>query len=129
MPQQVAHTAQCKCTMGAAPAPLKILPANRVLCGTLPAATVNDIIPFMNVTPFGTCKSLANPITAALTAANLGRLTPGACIPLLAGPWSPGAPTVTINGMKALDNTSKGKCSFGGQVSIIFPAQIPTMIP
>jgi len=115
--------------MGAAPAPLKVLPMNKVLCGTFPAATINDMVPFLNVTPFGVCKSIKNPITAALTAANLGKLTPGACIPLLSGPWSPGAPTVKINNIKALDNSSTGKCSFGGTVTIQFAGQVLTMIP
>ena len=44
-----------------------------------------DNKPFANILPFGLCTSLANPITAAQTAAALGVLTPGACTPVTVG--------------------------------------------
>ena len=51
-----------------------------------------DNKPFVNVLPFGLCTSLANPITAAQTAAALGVLTPGPCTPGDAGAVGAGRP-------------------------------------
>jgi Domain of unknown function (DUF4280) len=51
------------------------------------------------------------------------------CIPATSAPWVPGAPTVTIANMPALDNTSMCMCNWGGQITISFPATVKTMIP
>ena len=72
---QVCAGAGLKCTFGAEPGTLVVLPVNRVFTGT-PAANVMDHKPMANVMPFGMCKSLANPMVAAATAAAQGSLTP-----------------------------------------------------
>lgn len=119
----------CKCTMGATPSVLTVLPTVKVLNASLPIATVSDHAPFVNILPFGVCKSIACPTTAALTAAALGVLTPGPCIPNTSSPWAPGSPTVTIGGQAALNNSSKLSCSYGGQISISFPGSTTLVIP
>ena len=113
--------ALCKCTMGAAPVPLVVLPTPQVFAEFMPAATIMDFIPFMNVMPFGVCKSIACPTTAALTAAALGVLTPGPCIPMPVGPWMPPTPAITVMGLPALSKDSKLMCAFGGQITIQNP--------
>src|SRR3954468_8084324 len=114
MPMQVVNTAQLMCSMGMAPSALVVLPLNRVMSGNQPAANIMDHIPMMNIMPFGMCQSPANPVVAAATAAALGVLTPMPCIPATSAPWVPGAPTVLIANMPALDNVSKCICSYGG---------------
>jgi hypothetical protein len=110
------------CTMGAAPSSLVVLPVNRVLSGA-PAANILDNVPFLNVLPFGTCMSMANPAVASATAAALGVLTPMPCTPMTAAPWVPGVPTVLIGNMPAVDASCKLVCAFGGAISIVSPGQ------
>jgi len=128
MALQVAMGAMLQCSFGAAPSTLVVLPANRVLTGT-PAANIMDGKPIVNVPPFGTCSSLANPAVASATAAALGALTPMPCVPVTPAPWAPGAPTVLIANMPALDNNSKLKCSWGGVIQIVNSGQTTVMIP
>jgi hypothetical protein len=116
----VVNGATTMCTMGLAPGQLVVLPKNRTMIGGQPAANIMDNIPMMNVMPFMLCNSLANPITAAQTAAALGVLTPGTCIPVLPGPWVPGAPKTLVANMPAMTNSDKCMCAYGGQISILF---------
>lgn len=110
------------CTMGMAPSSLMVLPINRVL-GATPIGNIMDNKPFLNVLPFATCMSLANPAVAAATAAALGVLTPMPCTPMTVAPWVPGVPTVLIGDMPALDMNSKLVCAFGGMIAIAAPGQ------
>jgi hypothetical protein len=128
MGQQVCMGAMMQCSFGVAPSSLVVLPANRVLTGT-PAANIMDHVPMMNVMPFGMCQSMANPMVAAATAAALGVLTPMPCIPMTSAPWVPGAPTVQIANMPALDNSSKLMCNWAGVIQINVPGQFTVMVP
>ena len=129
MPMQVVNGAQLMCTFGAAPSALTVLPVNRTMADSQPAANIMDHIPMVNIMPFGMCTSLANPQVAAATAAALGVLTPQPCIPVTAAPWVPGAPTVLIGSQPALDNASKCMCNWAGVISVVMPAQTNTMVP
>jgi hypothetical protein len=95
----------------------------------MPVATIADNKPFVNVLPFGLCTSLANPITAAQTAAALGVLTPGTCTPVLPAPWVPGSPTVLVGNMPALNVQSKCLCAYGGIVTVTNPVATTTAVP
>ena len=53
MPMQVVAGAMLRCSMGAAPSALAVLPANRTLTGGPPAANVLDHVPLLNILPFG----------------------------------------------------------------------------
>lgn len=121
--------AMMMCSFGAAPSSLVVLPANRTLAGGPPAANIMDNKPFVNIPPFAMCMSMANPAVASATAAALGVLTPMPCTPMTAAPWVPGAPTVLIGNMPALNNSSKLMCSFGGVIQITVPGQFQTMVP
>src|SRR5262245_52288329 len=128
MAMQVCMGAMLQCSFGAAPSSLVVLPANRTLTGT-PDANIMDNKPLVNIMPFGMCSSLANPTVAASTAAALGALTPMTCVPVIPAPWAPGAPTVLIANMPALDNNCKLMCAYAGVIQITNPGQTTVMIP
>ena len=126
---QVAMGASLKCTMGLVPGTLMVLPQNRTMADGKPAANIMDHKPFVNIMPFGMCKSPANPAVAAATAAALGVLTPMPCTPATAAPWIPGSPTVMIANFPALNNSSKCMCSFAGVISISNPGCTKVNVP
>lgn len=128
MGQLVTTGAMLQCTFGLAPSTLNVLPVNLVTAGS-PAANIMDNKPIVNIPPFGMCNSPANPTVAAATAAALGVLTPMPCIPMIAAPWTPGAPTVMIKNMPALNNTSKCMCNWGGVISINSAGQFTVNVP
>jgi hypothetical protein len=128
MAMQVCMGAMLQCSFGAAPSSLVVLPKNKVLTGT-PDANIMDNVPMVNVMPFAMCSSMANPTVAAATAAALGALTPMPCVPVIPAPWVPGAPTVLIANMPALDNNCKLTCAYGGMIQITNPGQTTVMIP
>jgi hypothetical protein len=128
MANLVCMGAMLQCSFGAAPSSLVVLPANGVLTGT-PAATIMDHAPMVNILPFGACSSIANPTVAAATTAALGVLTPMPCIPVTPAPWVPGAPTVLIGNMPALDDQSKLMCAWAGVIQINFAGQVTTSVP
>lgn len=122
-------TATTMCSFGAAPGVLNAIPMGvPVTIENKPAATIQDSKPFVNIPPFGVCMSLSNPATASLTAAALGVLTPGPCTPITT-PWTPGSPTVMINGQPALTAASKCNCAYGGVISISFGGAVVTNVP
>ena len=129
MPSQVSMGAMLQCSFGVAPSSLVVLPANKVLAEGPPAANIMDHKPLVNIMPFGMCNSPANPTVAAATAAALGVLTPMPCVPATTAPWAPGATTVVIASMPALDNLAKCMCNWGGVISIANPATVKTMVP
>lgn len=117
------------CSFGVAPSSLIVLPQNRTMVGSMPAANIMDNKPVVNIPPFGMCTSLANPTVAAATAAALGVLTPMPCVPVIPAPWVPGSPTVLIGNMPALNNTSKCMCAWAGVISFTMPGQFQTNVP
>ena len=129
MAVQVVMGAMLQCSFGAAPSSMVVLPSNRTMAGGVPAATIMDHVPLMNIMPFGMCNSPANPMVAAATAAALGVLTPMPCIPATSAPWVPGAPTATIGGMPALDNNCKLMCNWAGVIQVTNPGQATVMVP
>jgi len=129
MPQQVTMGAMLQCSFGVAPASLTVLPVNRVMAEGPPAATIEDYVPLVNIGSFGMCMSPANPAVAAATAAALGVLTPMPCVPVTVAPWAPGAGTMLIGNVPALDNVSRCMCTWGGIISVVDPATVRTNVP
>ena len=129
MPMHVCSGATLQCTFGLAPSTLVVLPVNRMMTGYMPAANIMDNKPMVNIMPFGMCRSPANPTVAAATAAALGVLTPMPCMPNTPAPWTPGAPTVLVANMPALDNTCKLMCIWAGMIQVVSPGQVTHMIP
>ena len=129
MGQQVCMGAMMQCSFGMAPSSLCVLPTKMVMTSKMPAATIMDHIPLVNVLPFSMCTSPANPMVAAATAAALGVLTPMPCIPVTTAPWVPGSPTVLLGKIPALNASSKCMCNWAGVISITSPGQVTELIP
>lgn len=121
MPKLVVSGAMLKCSEGLAPATLTILPKNGASSGEIPAATVMDHVPMLNIAAFGMCKTQANPQVAAATAAANGVLSPQPCTPVVSAPWSPGSSAVTVQGLKALTDDSSCQCAWTGRIEITDP--------
>ena len=114
------------CPMGMVPTPMIIMPKT-VMGPSGIMANCLDCVPFVNITPFGLCKSLLNPATASLTAAAFGVLTPGPCTPTPVGTWLPTAPKVICATSPILMNNSFVACAFGGMIKITLPGQFAVM--
>ena len=123
MPKQVVMGATLKCSFGLSPSSLIVLPVNRVLTCHVPAATVMDFQPMVNILPFGMCTSPTHPAVIAAAGA------PVPCMPVITGPWIPGSPTVPIAGLPALNSTSTCICAWTGVISIASPGAATEEIP
>jgi hypothetical protein len=126
---QVCAGAMLQCTFGVAPSSLVVTPQNKVLTSSMPAATIMDHKPMVNIPSFGMCTSIANPAVASATSAALGVLTPMPCVPVTTAPWTPGSPTVLIANQPALNASSKCMCNWMGVISITSPGQFTHNIP
>ena len=129
MPNHVCMGAVLQCSFGVAPSSLVVLPTNKMLTTSVPAANIMDNKPMVNVMPFGMCSSPSNPTVASATAAALGVLTPMPCVPNTPAPWTPGAPKVMLANMPALDDTSTLACTWGGVIKVNFAGQTTETIP
>ncbi|MDR1334520.1 MAG: DUF4280 domain-containing protein [Holosporaceae bacterium] len=116
------------CPFGVAPTPLTFLPASMVMGAAGPMGSCSDCVPFLNIIPFGVCSSILNPTTASLTAAAMGVLTPGPCIPTPAGTWIPTKPTVMSKMGPMLTSDSMLICAYGGVIKINMPAQFTVLM-
>ena len=128
MPNQVCTGAVLQCTFGMAPSSFIATP-KMIQTSMMDAGNIMDNKPIANIPPFAMCQSLANPTVAAATASAMGVLTPMPCVPVFPAPWVPGAPTVLLQNMPALDNTCKLMCAYAGVVSINFAGQVTHQIP
>lgn len=125
MAMPVVNTALCQCSFGVAPCPLVVPPAAKVMALNMPVAVTTDTL----LATFGMCQSPANPMVAAATAAALGVLTPMPCLPVPAGVWTPGVPTVLVGGKPLLNNSSKLMCAYGGSISVIMTPAVTVAVP
>ncbi|MBZ0303575.1 MAG: DUF4280 domain-containing protein [Anaerolineae bacterium] len=119
MPKLVCSGSVVKCPFGLAPATLSVIPKGLPVRGDRQtAANIMDFQAMANIAPFGMCSSPANPqVVAALMA-------PQPCLPVITGPWTPGSPTVLVNGQPALNATSTCMCAWGGVIQISSPRQV-----
>lgn len=129
MAKQVCSGAQLKCSFGAAPAALNVMPGHMGETGGPAAANIMDFVPMTNIPAFGMCRTPSNPAVAAATAAASGVLTPVPCVPVVMAPWAPGASMVLIGNMPALNDASKCICSWGGVIEVADPGQVAIDIP
>jgi hypothetical protein len=123
----VTATALLNCSSGTAPGTLSV-PPGPVLCDGRPVATVQAVVPQLNIPSFGMCKSPSNPVVAQATAAANGVLTPMPCMPVTPAPWQPGSATVLVAGQPALTQSSKCACQWGGTVQIGSAGQQSTQV-
>jgi len=124
MAYYVCSGAKMKCSMGSHGANLCVMhPVEPVRVEGNPIAAMLDYKPMLNIKPFGQCRSLANPVVAAATAANYGRLQPMPCVPNTTLPWIGAKMNVRIKGNPALLDTSKLMCMWAGIIEITNPGQ------
>ena len=125
MPELLTTGCALTCSFGLTPSVFIAdeLPAAPVVNEAFAAATIVQIVPIMNIPPFGMCSSPANPEVIAATAAALGVLTPMPCVPLIPAPWAPPSILLTADEMPLATVESKCLCAWGGMISVTAPAQ------
>ena len=111
-----------KCSQGTSNGSLVVTPKSVTLCRQQ-QANICDHVSIANIRPFGRCRSLAYPPTAAATAAHHGHLTPMPCVPGTPFNWSIIDANSIICGKPALLNTAKLRCVYGGEITIVNPGQ------
>ena len=116
------------CSFGTAPSNFVATPKT-VVTSMMDAGNIVDMVPMTNIMPFAMCTSIANPTVASATAAALGVLTPMPCVPAIPAPWKPGAPTVIVSNMPALNNTSTLNCMWAGVITFTNPGQTTELVP
>ena len=120
----VCSGAMMKCTMGTSPAKLTVRPTRTMNLTGQPQANISDHKTMVNLAPFGLCRSLAFPQTAAATAAALGTLTPTPCLHNTPMPWMGGKMDYLIKGQPALLKSSTCQCMWGGTISLVTDGQV-----
>lgn len=113
-----------RCTMGTSTANLTVLPIRTVNLTGPPMANISDHKSMVNLAPFGLCRSLGFPATAAATAAAHGHLTPMPCVHNTPAPWIGGKIDYLIKGQPALLKSSKCQCMWGGTISLVTDGQV-----
>lgn len=122
----VCSGATMKCTMGTSTARLTVLPIRTVFLTGQPMANISDHLTMVNLAPFGRCRSLGFPATAAATAAHHGHLTPMPCMHNTPFPWMNGKNDYIVKGDPALLKSSICQCMWGGTISLVTDGQTPT---
>ena len=112
MPMHVVNGAKLKCSSGSMPSNLVVPPKHREQIENQFAANIMDHVPAVNICPFGVCA-----------------VTEVACVPATPSPWTPGSPTVTLDGQLALNDTSTLVCTVGGTITIESAGQKSVEIP
>ena len=118
MPNYVCNGAEMTCSFGSSSCSLNVLATNRILMEDNPAAGIMDYVPMLNISGFGQCSSLVNPVVAAATAKNSGVLEPQKCIPVVVSPWMPGKPDVLVANNPALMDFCMNTCAYFGIITI-----------
>ena len=129
MAKQVCSGATMTCSKGVAPGVLIVTPTPLVNAGGPSAGTIMDHKPIVNIPTFGMCTTSTNPVVSAATAAASGVLTPMPCVPNTVTPWSPGSSTIKIGNLAALNNSSKCKCLWTGEISFTSAGEVSVNIP
>lgn len=124
----VCSGATLRCSMGTSQAKLTVLPSRTVFLTGRPMANISDHLSFVNLAPFGRCRSIGFPATASATAANNGSLTPMPCVHNTPFPWMGGKNDYLVKGNPALLKSSQCQCMWGGTISIINDGQKDTSV-
>lgn len=106
--------ASTACIFGTARGTLKVSGLPRPAC-------IADCRPYVNIAPFGMCRSMANPMVSAGTMAAQGVMTPAPCIPVIPGAWTPdvGFELVGTPPLPSIGRSSVLMCQWGGLISIV----------
>lgn len=126
MPEFLTSETPLECSFGDAPMPFQALPlpGKPEVMGGLLTATIEEIVPEVNIPSFVMCNSLANPEVAAATAAAMGVLTPMPCVPVVVDPWMPPSELVSFMDIPLATMESKCLCAWGGEISPVAPVEV-----
>ncbi len=102
----VCNGAMLKCSKGAAPSNLKVLPIKQVYLNEQAIATISDMKPMVNILPFGACMRPHNP----------------PCTPMITAPWKDPIKHF-ISTEEVVCTNSTLTCSFGGKISVAMEGQ------
>ena len=123
MAKCVCSGAKIKCSFGAGPKSMVVLPLNRTLtANTKPIENTLDVIPFLNIPAFGQCKSPANHMNWKM-AGPVPVFVPSSCIPIPVSPWSPGAKKTKLGNQPVVLENSKTMCVWAGSITVTDPGQ------
>lgn len=123
MPALLCTGAQLRCSFGSAPAVFANLPTTTpLMSGTLPAATITQLVPLLNIATFATCSAPTNPAVIAATSAALGVPTPAPCVPAIVGTWTPPSSVMKSGGLPLATVGSVCNCSWLGVITVTTPA-------
>ncbi|SFR63897.1 DUF4280 domain-containing protein [Anaeromicropila populeti] len=101
--EYVVMGARLECALGATPSVLMVPVTKGFTIKNKIVATQVDMVPLMNVMPFGVCKISSPPLP---------------CIPTPVGPWMKPHSKVTACNIPVLTTSSCLMCARGGKISI-----------
>lgn len=107
----------CRCANGTQPCPLNVSNRKRMVVNGKAIALRTDAST-VNLSGFGYCNNLGNPIVMEATMAAQGVLTPMPCVPMLKGVWDRTVERLKIDGQQAVGESSTTMCAYGGSISI-----------
>jgi hypothetical protein len=116
-PPVVVQGAQLLCCFGTAPSTLTVTSQFIATINYMPVATIMDMIPVVNIPPFGKC------IAMAVATAGVTAVLPIPCVPMIAAPWTPGSFISKINMLPVLNMPAMCNCALGGIITVIQPSQ------
>lgn len=114
----VIQEAKLKCSFGDKESTFQVPMNHRAFIAGKPQGNIMDFKPTINIQSFGLCSSLANPVVAAATAANHGRLKKMSCVPATVTPWMNGKVDCLVGGEPAIMNNSTLICRWCGKIEV-----------
>jgi hypothetical protein len=113
--------AKLKCSFGAGPKNMMVLPIARVMNAKVKSIAGHlDIIPMLNIPALGNCLSPLNFMNWKMIGP-VPVFVPSHCIPLPVMPWAPVAKKLKIGGKPAMLQNSKTMCIWAGQITVQKP--------
>ena len=120
MPKCVHMGAKLKCSFGAGPKDMVVLPISMAMNANKPLAAEMDFVPMLNVPAFGQCKSPLNPMCWQMVGP-VPVFKPAPCNPITIMPWSPVSKKLKLGGFPAMLATSKTMCIWMGSITVDKP--------
>ena len=108
----------CICGNGSNPCPLIIVDTLRKMKSDGKSVAIATDTNVANISTFGMCNNINNPMVAAATAAAQGVLTSAPCIPVVIGTWDNTVNKILINGIAVVGENSTLNCTYGGCIKL-----------
>lgn len=124
MPELLTSGCMLTCDCGSDPMPFNALdlPGKPTVDG-LPAATIEEIVPGVNVPSFVMCLSELNPAVMLETALAEGVPTPAPCEPVIVTSWVPPSAVLNYDGVPLATIASTCLCMWEGAITVDTPSE------